>query len=368
MTWHVMRISLEPRVAPSRAMRWASPLVAVALTMLLGVVLFVVLGKDPLAGLHAFFIAPIDSVNGVAELLVKASPLTLIAIGLAVGFRGNVWNIGAEGQLVVGAIAAGWVALQPALAESAFTLPAMIVAGAIGGMAWAAIPAWLRTRFNANEILVSLMLTYVAQLLLNYLVFGPWRDPQGFNAPQSPLFPEAAMLPILIEGTRLNAGVLLTLAAVVVGWVFLSRSFPGYQTRVSGLSGAAARYAGFSERRTVWVGMLAGGAAAGLAGVGEAAGTLGQLLPSLSPGYGFIAIIVAFVGRLHPVGILFAGLLMSLLYLGGDSAQISMGLPAAAAALFQGALLFFLLGADVLVNYRVRVRRSAAVPSAQGAA
>ncbi|MDQ2948751.1 MAG: ABC transporter permease, partial [Acidobacteriota bacterium] len=222
---------------------------------------------------------------------------------------------------------------------------------------WAGIPAILRTRFNTNEILVSLMLSYVAQLLLSYFVFGPWRDPQGFNAPQSKLFSEAALFPILIQGTRLNWGILLPLVAVAVGWVFMRKSFLGFQTRVAGLSSAAARYAGFSARRTVWVGMLAGGAAAGLAGVGEVAGPLGQLLPSISPGYGFTAIIVAFVGRLNPIGIVFAGLLLSLLYLGGDAAQISMGLPAAAAALFQGALLFFLLGADVLVKYRVRLSR-----------
>jgi simple sugar transport system permease protein len=339
-------------------MRYASPLIAVALTLVTGFVLFAALGKDPLAAFHAFFIAPVNSLNGLAELLIKASPLVLIAIGLAIGFRGNVWNIGAEGQLTIGAIAAGGLALQPFWNESPLLLPATIVAGALGGMAWAAIPAWLRTRFNANEILVSLMLTYVAQLLLSFLVHGPWRDPQGFNFPQSPLLPEAALFPILIEGTRLNASVLLALAAVVAGWIFLNRSFRGYQMRVTGLAGAAARYAGFSVKRTIWIGMLAGGAAAGLAGVGEVAGPLGQLLPTVSPGYGFAAIIVAFVGRLDPVDILLAGLLLSLLYLGGDAAQISMGLPAAAAALFQGALLFFLLGADVLINYRVRLIRA----------
>lgn len=335
-------------------MRYASPLIAAALTLLTGLVLFAALGKDPLAAFHAFFIAPVASVNGVAELFIKASPLVLIAIGLAVGFRGNVWNIGAEGQLTVGAIAATGLALQPSLSESSLLLPAMIVAGAAGGMAWAAIPALLRTRFNANEILVSLMLTYVAQLLLSYLVLGPWRDPQGFNFPQSQPFSDAALYPILIEGTRLNASVLVSLGAVAAGWVFLQKSFVGYQMRVTGLADAAARYAGFSARRTIWIGMLAGGAAAGLAGAGEVAGPLGQLLPTVSPGYGFAAIIVAFVGRLDPVGIVLAGLLLSLLYLGGDAAQISMGLPAAVAALFQGALLFFLLGADVFVNYRVR--------------
>lgn len=349
-----MQLRLEPRAVPSRLMRYASPLIAAALTLLTGLVLFAALGKDPFAAFHAFFIAPVASVNGVAELFIKASPLVLIAIGLAVGFRGNVWNIGAEGQLTVGAIAATGLALQPSLSESSLLLPAMIVAGAAGGMAWAAIPALLRTRFNANEILVSLMLTYVAQLLLSYLVLGPWRDPQGFNFPQSQPFSDAALYPILIEGTRLNASVLVALGAVAAGWVFLHKSFVGYQMRVTGLADAAARYAGFSARRTIWIGMLAGGAAAGLAGAGEVAGPLGQLLPTVSPGYGFAAIIVAFVGRLDPVGIVLAGLLLSLLYLGGDAAQISMGLPAAVAALFQGALLFFLLGADVFVNYRVR--------------
>jgi simple sugar transport system permease protein len=351
-----MLLKLEPRAGISQRMRYGSLLIAAALTLLTGFVLFAALGKNPLAAFHAFFVAPVSSVNGVAELLLKASPLVLIATGLAVGFRGNVWNIGAEGQLTIGAIAAGGLALLPAASDGpAWLLPAMIVVGAAGGMAWAAVPAMLRTRFNANEILVSLMLTYVAQLLLSWLVHGPWRDPQGFNFPQSKLLPDAALLPILIEGTRLNASILLSLAAVCAAWVFLGKSFRGYQMRVTGLADAAARYAGFSGRRTVWVGMLCGGAAAGLAGVGEVAGPLGQLLPTVSPGYGFAAIIVAFVGRLTPLGIVLAGLLMSLLYLGGDASQISMGLPAATTALFQGALLFFLLGADVFITYRVRL-------------
>jgi simple sugar transport system permease protein len=354
-----MHLKLEARVAPSLAMAYASPLIAAALTLVTGFVLFSLMGKNPLTAFYTFFVAPINSINGVAELLLKAAPLILIAIGLAVGFRANVWNIGAEGQLTIGAIAAAGAALQFHGNEDAWVLPAMIAIGALGGMLWAAIPAVLRTRFNANEILVSLMLTYVAQLLLGYLVHGPWRDPQGFNFPQSKLFHDAALFPVLIEGTRLNASVFLALAAVAVGWVFIKKSFIGYQMRVSGLAEAAARYAGFGAKRTIWIGMLAGGAAAGLAGVGEVAGPLGQLLPTVSPGYGFAAIIVAFVGRLDAVGILLAGLLMSLLYLGGESAQISMGLPAAITGLFQGLLLFFLLGADVFVGYRLRMVRGA---------
>jgi general nucleoside transport system permease protein len=230
----------------------------------------------------------------------------------------------------------------------------MVVAGAAGGMAWAAIPAWLRTRFNASEILVTLMLTYVGSLLLSYLVHGPMRDPQGHNFPQSILFAEGALFPNILEGTRLNASVVLALIATAVAWLFVAKSFAGYQMLVGGLAPLAARYAGFSERRTVWLALLIGGGAAGVAGVAEVAGPLGQLLPTVSPGYGFAAIIVAFVGRLHPVGIAVASLLMSLLYLGGETAQIALQLPNAITGLFQGMLLFFLLGSDVFVHYRIR--------------
>ena len=350
-----MRLRFEARPEPSRLMSYASPVIAVALTILIGFVVFLALGVDPLVAFYTFFIAPIDNLYGLGELFIKASPLVLIALGLAVGFRANVWNIGAEGQLTIGAIVSGGIALLFFESESPMILPAMVVAGALGGMLWSAIPAVLRTRFNANEILVSLMLTYVAQLMLSYLIYGPWRDPQGFNFPQSRPFTEPAMFSILLEGTRLNTSVLIALAAVAAGWIFMNNSYVGYQMRVTGLAPRAARYAGFSNNRTIWIGMLAGGAAAGLAGVGEVAGPLGQMFPTASPGYGFAAIIVAFLGRLNPVGILLAGLLMSLLYLSGEAAQMELNFPSSITAVFQGTLLFFLLGADVLINYRVRV-------------
>jgi simple sugar transport system permease protein len=354
-----MRLILEPRPEPSRVAGAVSPLVAVAATLLIGFVLFTALGKDPWQAFHVFFIKPVETRYGVGELLLKAGPLMLCAIGLAAGYRANVWNIGAEGQLTMGAIAGGGLALLFHDSTSPLLLlPAMIVAGALGGMAWAAIPAFLRTRFNANEILVSLMLVYIATFTLSLLVHGPWRDPEGFNFPQSKMFESAALLPSLLEETRLNVGFLIALGAVAVGWVFMSKSLVGFQMRVAGLAPAAANYAGISARRTIWIGMLIGGACAGIAGVGEAAGPIGQLLPSISPGYGFAAIIVAFVGRLHPVGILFASLLMSLLYLGGESAQMGLALPSAVTGLFQGTLLFFLLAADVFVNYRLRRARA----------
>ena len=356
-------LRLEARPEPSRQAAWLSPLIAVAATLAIGFVLFVALGRNPFAALAAFFVKPLDSLYGISELLLKASPLMLVATGLAVGYRANVWNIGAEGQLLLGAIAGGGLALAFDQAPAFVLLPAMIVAGALGGMAWAAFPAWLRTRFNANEILVSLMLVYVATLLLSWLVHGPWRDPEGFNFPQSKQFHDGALLPVLAEGLRINAGFFVALSVVALGYLFMQRSLAGFQMRVAGLAPAAANYAGIAANRTIWIGLLAGGACAGIAGVQEAAGPVGQLLPTLSPGYGFAAIIVAFVGRLHPVGIVFASLLMSLLYLGGESAQLNLALPSAVTGLFQGTLLFCLLAADVFIHYRVRRAPGAHAPS-----
>lgn len=355
-----MRIRLEARPEPSQLMGWLSPLLAAAATLVVGFVLFSSLGKNPFQAFYVFFVKPVDSLYGVGELLLKASPLMLCAVGLAAGYRANVWNIGAEGQLTLGAICGGGVGLALQDSGGAWLLPLMLVAGAVGGMAWAAIPAWLKTRFNANEILVSLMLVYVATLVLSLLVHGPWRDPEGFNFPQSKMFDDAALLPNLLPDTRLNVGFLFALAAVALAWLFMRKSLTGFQMRVAGLAPAAANYAGISARRTVWLGLLTGGAMAGIAGVDEAAGPIGQLLPSMSPGYGFAAIIVAFVGRLHPLGILLSSLLMSLLYLGGEAAQINLALPSAVTGLFQGTLLFFLLAADVFIDFRLRATRRAA--------
>ena len=348
-------IRLEPRASPSRAAAWWSPVIAVTATVLLGAAVFALLHKPPLAALAAFFVDPLASRYGLGEWLLKATPLMLIGNGLALGYRANVWNIGAEGQLTLGAIGAGAVALAAGDSSSMLVLPAMLVAGVLLGAAWAAIPAWLRTRFNANEILTSLVLVYVASLMLSWLVHGPFRDPEGYNFPQSRLFGAAALLPNLLPDTRLHVGFVVTLVVVAAVYAFVRASFVGFQMRVAGLSPGAAAYAGISARRNVWLGMLAGGGAAGLAGAMEAAGPIGQLLPSMSPGYGFAAIIVAFVGRLHPVGIVLASLLMSLLYLGGESAQIKLALPSAVTGLFQGTLLLFLLAADVLVQFRVRL-------------
>jgi simple sugar transport system permease protein len=343
-------------------MRLAVPLIAAALTLVIGFAIFGLVGRDPALAMRAFFIDPLSSVNGWSELVLKASPLCLIALGLALGYRANVWNIGAEGQMLAGGIAASGVAIHFDQASGAWILPLMMAAGVLGGMAWAAIPAFLKSRFNTSEILTSLMLTYVATQLLIFLVSGPWRDPQGMNFPISEMFSGDALYPTfggdwhwkLMRGTRLNASIFITAAAVPLVWLFMRKSFAGFRMSVGGLAPLAARYAGFSDRRTIWTSLLLSGALAGLAGMGEIAGPIGQLQASWSPGYGFTAIIVVFVGRLHPVGIVLASLLMALLYLGGEAVQTSLQLPQALSGVFQGLLLFCLLGADLFVNYRVR--------------
>jgi simple sugar transport system permease protein len=345
---------IEQRPEPSATMRVAAPIIATVLTLIVGAVMFAALGHDPMATFKAFFITPLADLNGVSEWLLKASPLVLIGCGLAIGFRANVWNIGAEGQFVVGAIAATGVGLFYPYPDSFLLLPLMFLAGMLAGMAWAAIPAFLRARMNTNEILVTLMLTYVATLLLSWLVHGPWRDPAGFNYPQTAMLPAMGMWPLFSEAYRVNTSIFVTAVAVVLTWIFTERSFLGYKMSVSGAAPLAARYAGFRESSAIWIGLLAGGAAAGIAGMSEAAGPLGQLSPQISPGYGFAAIIVAFVGRLNAFGIVLAGLLMSLLFLGGEAVQMSLDLPAALTHIFQGMLLFFLLAADFFIFYRIR--------------
>ena len=347
-------LKLEPRPLASRWWSYGSPILALAITVLLGVVLFMTLGKDPVKALLVFFWEPVRTPYALGELMVKTTPLLLIALGLAVCFRSNVWNIGAEGQFVIGAVTAGGVALMADKTTGAWIVPAVLVAGVLGGMAWAGITALLRDKFNANEILVSLMLVYVAILVLNYLVFGPWKDPAGYNFPQTRTFEKITQIPRLMTGSRMSVGLLIALAGSAALWVFLFRTRAGFAQQVGGLAPAAARYAGFSSRKALWVALLVSGGTAGLAGALEVAGPIGQLTPYVPAGYGFAAIIVAFVGRLHPVGMVFSAILMSMFYIGGELAQSRLGLPKSLTGVFQGLLLFTLLACDTLIAYRVR--------------
>ena len=346
-------LRLEARPQPSSAWGMASPILAVFITMVIGVILFSALGKDPVRGLQVFFWDPIKTPYALSELMVKATPLLIIALGLAVCFRSNVWNIGAEGQFVIGAVTASGVALMADSQTGSWIIAAVLIAGIAGGMLWAAITAFLRDRFNANEILVSLMLVYVAIQLLNFLVYGPWKDPQGYNFPQTKTFEAVTQMPRLMDGSRITIGLILALVGAGAVWVFLFRTYVGFAQTVGGLAPAAARYAGFSSRRALWTALLISGGAAGLAGALEVAGPIGQLTPYVPAGYGFAAIIVAFVGRLHPVGMVFSAILMSMFYIGGELAQSRMGLPKSITGVFQGLLLFTLLACDTLIAYRL---------------
>ncbi len=351
----VMLLSLEPRGRQSRWMLLASPLLAGLLTLVCGALLFACLGHDPWQTLHTVLVQPLSDLYGLGELLVKAMPILLCALGLALAYQARVWNIGAEGQLLVGALAGSAVAIQLLDWQSRWALAWVLLAGTAAGALWAGFAAWLRTRFNANEILTTIMLNYIALNLLLYGVHGPLKDPDGFNFPQSALFGEASRLPALFEDSRVHLGALFGLLALAAVWVLAQRSFLGFQVRVLGLDRRAAGFVGFREKRLVWFVLLFSGALAGLAGVCEVAGPIGQLVPQVSPGYGYAAITVAFLGRLNPFGILCASLLMALLYLGGEAAQMSLNLPLALTGLFQGMMLFFLLACDVLILYRPRL-------------
>lgn len=347
-------IRLERRATPSRWIAFATPLIALAVTAAAGYLLFVSLGKDPVAGLRIFFVTPLQTVRGWSEVGLKMTPLLLCALGLAICYRANVWNIGAEGQLVVGGACAGAVALQAQATTPGYFWLVVVAAGMAGGLAWAALTAVLRERFNASEILVSLMLTYVAQLLLLYLVHGPLKDPKGYNFPYSKTFEAAAAIPRLLPPNRVTLGFAVALVLALAGWVFVFKSRLGFKLRAAGEAPLAARYAGFAAGQGIWVSLLVCGALAGLAGAFEVAGPIGQLTPSISPGYGFAAIIVAWLGRLHPIGCVFAAFVMAMIYIGGELSQSRLGLPNAITGVFQGILLLALLCADTFIHYRIR--------------
>jgi simple sugar transport system permease protein len=356
-----MRIALERRAERSTTIAIASPLIAIALTLVTMAILFVILGKNPITALGVYFIEPLTDGYSLIEIAVKATPLVMIAVGLALCYIANVWNIGAEGQFLIGAVCGSWIAVKTQGTDAgAWVLPAMLVAGAVGGALYALIPAICKVRFGASEILTSLMLVYVAELILDYLVRGPWRDPNGYNFPTTAEFDPVATVPTLIEGSRLHLGAVIALIVVMVATVLIGRTIMGFEIRVVGAAPRAARFAGFDADRLVIVTFLISGALAGLAGIIEVAGPVGHLQPGISPGYGFTAIIVAFLGRLNPIGILIAGLFLALTFIGGEQAQIAMKVPLDLTKVFQGILLFYVLACDSLILYRIRLVTSRA--------
>jgi len=351
-----MRFALERRAERSALVAIASPLIAVALTLVTMAALFGVLGKNPVTVLGVYFLDPLTDPFTLQEIAVKATPLVMIAVGLALCYIANVWNIGAEGQFIIGAVAGSWLAVVTQGTDAGpWVLPVMLVLGALGGALYALIPAICRVRFGASEILVSLMLVYVADLLMDFLVRGAWRDPHGLNFPTTAEFDPVATVPALIDGSRLHAGAILAVLVVMLASAVLGRTLRGFEIRVVGAAPKAATFGGFNANRLVLFCFAVSGALAGLAGVIEVAGPIGHLQPGISPGYGFTAIIVAFLGRLNPVGILVAGLFLALTFIGGEGAQISLKVPLDLTKVFQGILLFYVLACDTLIVHRIRL-------------
>jgi simple sugar transport system permease protein len=356
-------LRLEKRPSPSRTWQWATPVLAVVLTMIAGGIMFALLGKDPVEAIRTIFWDPLFNPQFASysrpQLLVKAGPLILIAVGLSLGFRAGIWNIGAEGQYIMGAIFAAGVGLALYPIETRWVFPLMVVAGIFGGWLWAMIPAVLKTRFNTNEILVSLLLVYVAQNILASMSLGLLRNPEGGGFPGSRNLGQIPSManPELIAGTGMHWGVVAAFVVVIAAYVLLQRHILGYHIKLAGQAPRAARFAGVNPAKLTVLCMGISGALAGMAGMFEVTGPAGQISIDFNTGYGFTAIIVAFLGRLNPIGILLAGLLMALTYIGGELASFMLSLPSAAIQAFQGMLLFFLLAVDLLTNYRIRLKK-----------
>ena len=349
-------IKVKLREDYSNLIFYLSPLVAVALTLFFGSFIFLILDLSPIESFKIFFISPISNSYGISELFVKATPLAIIALGLSYCFKNNIYNIGAEGQLTMGAIFGGGIGLLFNDSNSIFLLPLMILFGAIGGAFWATIPAILKTKFNTNEILTSLMLTYVALFILDYFVVGPWKDPAGYGLPKSMPFSDAGRLPVLIDGLRVHIGVYFAIIICLITYIVYNKTLFGFKLKVTGLSSKASQYAGFKYKNLIFYTFIISGACAGLAGLFEVSGPIGLLYRDISPNYGFTAIIVAFLGRLNPFGIILSSLLIALTYLGAEDAQLFLKIPSAVGFVFQGLVLFFLLGTDFLNKYRVFIK------------
>jgi general nucleoside transport system permease protein len=362
-----MQLVLERRAERSAIAAIASPLIAIVLTLVTMTVLFALLDKSPMTALSVYFIDPLTDPYSRGEIIVKATPLVMIAVGLSLCYIANIWNIGAEGQFIVGAVAGSWLAVRTHGTEVGhWLLPTMLLLGAVGGAIYALIPAVCKVRFGASEILTSLMLVYVADLGMDYLVRGPWRDPHGLNFPTTGEFDPAATVPTLIEGSRLHVGSIVALLVVMLITVLLGRTIMGFEIRLVGAAPRAARFSGFDANKLVLFTFVVSGALAGLAGIIEVAGPVGHLDPGISSGYGFTAIIVAFLGRLNPLGVLIAGLFLALTFIGGENAQILMKIPLDLTRVCQGILLFYVLACDSMIVYRIRLLRTLGRPAYVG--
>jgi general nucleoside transport system permease protein len=349
VNWPVV---LEKRSDPAPRLRYVLPAVAIGIGLLLGAMVLSFTGAHPGEAYQEMARGAFGSVYGLSETLVKATPLLLASLGVGVAFRAGFWNIGAEGQLYMGAMGGTWMALTYPGLPAPLLQPLMIVTGCMAGAFWGLIPTVLRTRWCMNEIITTLMCNYIAILWVDFLVYGPWKDPRAFGFPFAPLLLQTARLPSM-PGNRVHLGLLLGLLAATGLTMLLKHTRLGYEIRIIGLSPGAARYAGMNLTRTTLLVMALSGGLAALAGVCEVAGVQGQLKHGLSPGYGYTAIIVAWLARLDPWATIVVSVLLGGLLVGSDMLQIAMNLPVAVAYMLQVLILFSVLAVEFLVGYRL---------------
>lgn len=353
-----MRLMLEKRLEPSRVMLVATPILSVVAIMMIGIVIFDLLGYDGFDAVWQLFVTPVIDLYKWRDVADKAAPLILIALGLSIGNRAKIWNIGAEGQYIVGAVAAAGIAFMTQSFTGNWIIPLMLAAGMVGGGAYAAVPAGLRIRYGVSEVLSSLMLVYVSLQLLSYLITGPWKDPHGMNFPQTAQLTDAQTLPHELGSTGLPPGLLIALFATIIFTIIVDKTVFGFSIRAIGEAPHAARYGGFHADGIVWLALIISGAMAGLAGTLELM-QLTRLNLGFPSGYGFTAIIVSLLGRSHPLGVFIAGIVLAITYVGGQVAQTVVHVPNATAGLFQALILFAILASDILVRYRIRLKSSA---------
>ncbi|MBA3531199.1 MAG: ABC transporter permease [Ardenticatenales bacterium] len=356
-----MRLILEKRLDIDPRRTLAIRALALVLALVAGAILLLSVGVNPFATYWAMLVGALGDKSALGQTLLKAIPLMLTGLAVSVAFRMRFWNIGAEGQFAMGVFATSLVALfgPPALPwlPQALWLPLMMMASIVAGALWGLIPAALKAYRDVNEIIITLMLNYIAIGWLEYLFYGPWKNPEGFGFPGSAPFPPYTWLPMVAPDQlpRVHWGLIFALLATLILWFVMSRTRWGYEIRLLGENPNAARYAGISIVRNTLLIMVVSGGLAGLAGMVEIAGIAHRLQQGIMLGYGFTGIIVAWLARLNPWGVIGVAFALAVLLVGGNQIQISMGLPAAVALVLQGLLFFFVLGGDVFTQYRLRV-------------
>lgn len=347
-----MRLRVERRLDPSARINFVVSILSVLLAFVVGGVLLHFQGVSPLRAYAMIFDSAFGSAYDLSETVVKALPLAMVSLAAMLCFTMLIWNIGGEGQALIGALASAAVVRYWPMENPVAMLGSMALAAAVAGGLWAGMAGFLKGRWNVNEIISTLMLNYIAIKLLEYFVYGPWRDPSSLGFPMTAPFIDSARLPTLWD-TRIHLGLYAVLAVAILMWVLLRKSRWGYEIRVMGNNARAAHYAGMNyERSVVWV-MFVSGAIAGVAGMCEVSGLQGRLQAGFTAQYGYTAIIVAWLSRLNPLLSLLVAFLMGALLVGGDALQIMMGLPVATATILQGLILFFVLGGQFFYNYRI---------------